>query len=114
MKIETANITPINKPKAKSGNHFIFITLKLLEIKKNSNFSSVSFILFDKTNKYTKPSAWGKIKVMGSWSNFEAIDGATVYVRNPNEILNLIFEVPLKISLNKLQLQYDDNANSSK
>lgn len=109
MKIEIATITPINKTKVKSGNHFIFINLKLLEIEKNTNFSSVSFILFNKTNKYTQPSAWGKIEIMGSLSNFEATDGATVYVRKPDEVLNLIFEVPLEIWTNQFQLKYDYN-----
>jgi hypothetical protein len=107
-KLESSVSTPVNKTKAKSGNHFILISLKIIKIEKDKEFSSVQFILTDKANKkYTQPGAWGKIEVMGSLSNFEATEGATVYARKINDVLNLIFEVPVNILPNQLILQYD-------
>jgi len=97
------------KVKAKNGNHFILITLRVLKVGQSKEFSSVSFVLSDKVNKkYTNPGAWGKIEIMGSLSNFEATEGATVYVRNTDDILNLIFEVPNNIWPNQLLLNYEE------
>jgi len=87
----------------------------LLQIEQGKEFSSLSFFLSDKSNKkYTQPGAWGKIKVMGTLSNFEATEGATVYVRNPDEMLNLMFEVPIEILPNQVFLKFDEsNAKTS-
>jgi hypothetical protein len=69
----------------------------------------VFFVLSDKSNKkFINPGAWGKIEVLGSLSNFEATEGATVYVRNIDEILNLIFEVPNDVWPNQLRLKYEE------
>ncbi len=112
--IGKSNQTPSQKVKATAGNHFILISLKLLKIENNTEFSSLCFMLTDIANhKFGKPGAWGEIEIMGSKSNFEASEGATVYVRNKGEILNLIFEVPKTILPKHVLLQYDEKCVNS-
>ena len=104
--------TPSQKVKASEGNHYIIISLEITKIDRNAEYSSACFVLADnKNHKYVKPGSWGTIEIAGSKSNFEASVGATVFVRNQGEILNLIFEVPKTILPANVLLQYDEKCN---
>lgn len=101
--------TPVNKTKAKAGNHFIVVSLELVEIKKDSTFASIAFKLVDLSgNEFKEPCAWGKITVSGEARNFEVADGAVAYVKELKEQLNLIFEVPQSIQPKHVGLHYND------
>ena len=107
--ISIASETPINKvkPKAKT-NHFILINLKIKEINKDTQLSTVQFLLKDFTNKqYEAPGSWGKIDIGGGVSNFEASEGATSFLANVNDEINLIFEVPENLQPQNTILQYN-------
>lgn len=97
--ISIANETPINKVKPKTQtNHFILINLKIKEIEKDTQLSTVQFILKDIGNKeYEKPGSWGKIDFGGNISNFEASEGATSFLSKVDEEINLFFEVPINV-----------------
>ncbi len=107
--ISISNETPVNKVKPKNKtNHYILVSLKIREINKDIQLSSVLFILKDSENKeYQSPGSWGKIDLGGGSSDFEATDGATIYTTNAGDIINLIFEVPENIQPKNTKLQYN-------
>lgn len=106
--VSISNETPVNKLKPKvETNQFILVNLKIKEINKDVQLSTVSFVLKDsENNKYDSPGSWGKIDIGGGPSDFEASEGATSYLSKVNDEINLIFEVPVNIKLKNTLLQY--------
>ncbi len=113
-KVRHSDETPSQKIKASADNHYMLISLELIAIKKDAEFSSLCFFITDEANRmYSKPGAWGEIEAMGGKSKFEASKGATVYIRNKGETLNLIFETPKTVQANHVKLQYDEKCAES-
>lgn len=101
--------TPVNKVKpVVNTNKFILVNLKIKEINKDVQLSSVLFVLSDSENKkYELPGSWGKIDIGGGPSDFEASEGATSYSSKADDEINLIFEVPENIQPKNTTLQYN-------
>lgn len=101
-KISEATKTPIYAKSTKAeGNKFIIIETGVTSIDTNSEIESIAFALVNsKGTIFDIPSTYGKVKVFGKLSNFEATDGAFVYAYNKGDTINLFFEVPAFTTLN--------------
>jgi hypothetical protein len=101
--------TPINgnQPK-KAGNKFIGVEIVVTTIADNSQLCSIGFVLTTSGgDRLVSPSVYGRMMLMGSMSNFEAVDGAMVYVGKPDSTLKLFFELAENIDLRDVSLSYD-------
>ena len=90
------------------GNKFVIIETVVTSMDAGSRLESIGFSLVSgKGVRFDKPSAYGKVEVLGRLHDFEATDGAVVYAHSKGDALNLFFEVPRSIHLNGLKLTYD-------
>lgn len=107
--VSISNETPVNKVKPKvNTDKFILVNLKIKEINKDIQLSTVLFVLNDSENKkYELPGSWGKIDIGGGLSDFEASEGATSFLSKVDDEINLIFEVPENIQPKNTTLQYN-------
>lgn len=107
LDIQTDLHSPVNKIQADFGKMYILLILKTLSLTAKDGISSVNFILTDADhNIYREPGTWGKIEVMGNISDFEATDGGTIMIYEAEQAVNLFFEVPQGITIEKLRLSY--------
>ena len=107
-KVSEATKTPIYAKSTKAeGNKFVIIETVVASIDIDSKLESIAFTLVtSKGTRFDIPSAYGKVKVFGKLSNYEATDGAVVYAYDKGDALNLFFEVPQSTRLNDLRLIY--------
>ncbi len=106
--VKTSTKTPQNKVKSPSDKHYIILETKVVKITPKTKIATNRFVLVtSKKEKYIKPGSWGKIKVMGSLSNFESSSGASTYIRKVNKKINLFFLVPNNMNQNKFRLKYE-------
>lgn len=100
--------TPLKgNPPKQSGNKFIGIETSVLSLPEGSQLCSGGCVLKSPAWQYVAPAAYGKMELFGGVSNFEAVDGAVVYVGKVGDSLNVFFEVPESVSLKEVQLSYD-------
>jgi hypothetical protein len=107
-KISEATKTPIYAKSTKAeSNKFVIIETVVTSIDANSKLESIAFALVTtKGVRFDIPSAYGKVKVFGKLSDYEATDGAVVYAYEKGDALNLFFEVPQSTRLKDLKLTY--------
>jgi hypothetical protein len=107
-KISEAIKTPINSISPKNPGHkFVIIETTVTSLKDGSTLSSGGFVLLARTGlRLEKPGAYGKVRVFGNLSNFEATEGAVVTVGGVGDSLNVFFEVPENTETKDLRLLY--------
>ncbi len=107
-KISQAMKSPVKGRSTSAEGHMFVILETVVVSMTDTKLESIGFALVsEKGSQFGRPCAYGEVEVLGKIQNFETTDGAAAYAHHKGDALNLFFEVPKTIRLDKLKLVYD-------